>query len=148
MLSVCVRNLFPKSNKHVCWSSIEQTLGNAHSNFPLISVPQYTYRLHLRDPKYLLLMLHCYQKYLDMAWLKYCNLGNSDKQKMVPKCENVSCTIIRNPSTDANASVARIIFRASWEGNVFAMSSTDEIKIMSSEHAFKSGMSLAKQMTQ
>ena len=46
-------------------------------------------------------------------------LAERIKQHIPNKCEHVRRTIIRNPSTDANASVAKLLFLETREGKVF-----------------------------
>ena len=124
--------------------SIAQRLVRARANYRLISGLPWMYTPRQHDLECLPLMVHCCQTDLDKALQKCCNLGNFDKQIVPHKCWKVNCTIVRKPSTDANASVAIVLFRASWQSNMFAISSTDATKATSSDDAFKSGMSLAQ----
>ena len=121
-----------------------QKLASARATYRFVSGLQWMYTPRQRDLECLPLMLHCCQTDLDKALQNNCNLGNFDNTNIPLKCWKVNCTIVRNPSTDANASVARFFLRASWQGNIFAISSTDATKTTSSDGAFKSGMSLAQ----
>ena len=91
--------------------STAQRLVSAHANYRLISELQWMYTPRQRDLECHPLMWHCCQTDLDKALPNCYSLGNyaNTKQRISHKCRNVNCTIVRNPSTDANASVARFV---------------------------------------